>query len=199
MTCIAWKDVRIYMSTGHYTEYWQCPKTLTQIQLLAKFCSQGLLNNLCKTDVHKTLFCMCHPDQTPLLRCILSRASSSKKYLTQVPLPNNKRIVSITAPKTNSECILVPTIRQKLWSHSWSRHKLYFYFCREISKTKILKVTWQWVQSWLYWEFLIKCQTITFITSSMYTIMTTHWISCTRLMNLWIGRWCTYTKTNNLK
>jgi hypothetical protein len=39
---------------------------------------------------------------------------------------NNKRIVSITAPKTNSECILVPTIRQKLlaWSHSWSRHKL---------------------------------------------------------------------------
>jgi hypothetical protein len=44
----------------------------------------------------------------------------------QVPLPNNKRIVSITAPKTNSECIPVPTIRQKLlaWSHSWSRHKL---------------------------------------------------------------------------
>jgi hypothetical protein len=44
----------------------------------------------------------------------------------QVPLPNNKRIVSSTAPKTNSECILVPTIRQKLlaWSHSWSQHKL---------------------------------------------------------------------------
>ncbi len=48
--------------------------------------------------------------------------------------------------------------------------KLYFYFCREISKTKKLKVTWQRVQSRLYWEFLIKCQTITFIASSMYKL-----------------------------
>jgi hypothetical protein len=39
----------------------------------------------------------------------------------QVPLPNNKRIVSMTAPN-----IVVPAIRQKLlaWSHSWSQHKL---------------------------------------------------------------------------